>query len=58
MYTMVNIRLRKMSKNKNTRLSKVFASMRSKIIKDTSLISLPEIKGITLEEIEKKYGKL
>jgi len=55
---MVNIRQRKMSKSKNTRLSKVFASIKSKLINDTSLVSLPEIKGITLKEIEKKYGKL
>jgi hypothetical protein len=43
---------------KNLKIRNIFANLRSKQIQTPKPVTLPKINGLTLEEIEKKYGKL
>lgn len=43
---------------KNLKLQNVFASLKSRTVHMPQPVTLPKINGLTLEEIEEKYGKL
>ena len=54
----MKIKTRRLWDRKNMRLNNIFAALQSRVVQNKTPITLPKINGLTLDEIEKKYGSL
>ena len=54
----MKFKTRRLWDRKNMRLNNIFAALQTRVVQNKTPITLPKINGLTLDEIEKKYGSL
>ena len=54
----MKFKTRRLWDRKNMRLNNIFAALQTRVVQNKTPITLPKINGLTLDEIEKKYGPL
>ena len=54
----MKFKTRRLWDRKNMRLNNIFAALQTRFVQNKTPVTLPKINGLTLDEIEKKYGPL